>query len=162
MINFHDWVTILYFVVPILVEMIAIVAIVVTMFLYLGIVSSPFRTIVVISLWITGVTYSSSFVIFLGSHFEDKTFRGIIELITIFVGPFLPYLMLSWATSKIDVRKKGNEDKLQYINNIIKLYSIETKSKLEDSYFYFADKKHIDAAFEKFTKKIKNNKIYKG
>ena len=70
------------------------------------IVSSPFRTIVVISLWIIGVTYSSSFVIFLGSHFEDRTFRGIIELITIFVGPFLPYLMLSWATSRIDVRKK--------------------------------------------------------
>ena len=155
MINFHDWVTILYFVVPILVEMIAIVAIVVTMFLYLGIVSSSFRTIVIISLWIIGVTYSSSFVIFLGSHFEDKTFRGIVELITIFVGPFLPYLMLSWATSRIDVRKKGNEDKLQYINNIIKLYSIKARSELEDSYLYFADKKHIDAAFEKFTKKLK-------
>lgn len=40
MINFHDWLTILYFVVPILVEMIAIVAIVVTMFLYLGIFTS--------------------------------------------------------------------------------------------------------------------------
>lgn len=155
MINFYDWVTIIYFVTPILVEMIAIVAIVVTMFLYLGIVSSPFRIILIISLWIIGVTYSSSFVIFLGSHFEDRTFRGIVELTTIFVGPFLPYLMLSWATSRIDVSKKGNEDKLQYINNIIKLYSIEARSKLEDSYFYFADKKHIDAAFEKFTKKLK-------
>lgn len=158
MINFSDWLTILYFVTPILVEMVAIVAIVVTMFLYLGIVSPTFRTLVVISLWIIGVTYSSSFVIFLSSHYEDRAFRGIIELITIFVGPFLPYLMLSWATSRIDVRKKGNEDKLQYINNIIKLYSIEARSKLEDSYFYFADKKHIDAAFEKFTKKMKQTK----
>ena len=158
MINFSDWMTIIHFVVPILVEMVAIVAIVVTMFLYLGIVSSSFRTIVVISLWIIGVTYSSSFVIFLGSHFEDRTFRGIVELITIFVGPFLPYLMLSWATSRINVRSKGNEEKLQYINNIIKLYSIEARSELEDSYFYFADKKHIDAAFEKFTKKNETNK----
>ena len=155
MINFSDFMTIIHFVVPILVEMVAIVAIVTTMFLYLGIVSSSFRTIVVISLWIIGVTYSSSFVIFLGSHFEDRTFRGIIELITIFVGPFLPYLMLSWATSRINVRKKGNEDKLQYINNIIKLYSIKARSELEDSYLYFADKKHIDAAFEKFPNKLK-------
>ena len=155
MINFSDWTTIIHFVVPILVEMIAIVTIVVTMFLYLGIVSSSFRTIVVISLWVIGVTYSSSFVIFLGSHFEDKTFRGIIELITIFIGPFLPYLMLSWATAKFDVRGKGNEEKLQYINNIIKLYSMKARSDLEDSYFYFADKKHIDAAFEKFANRIK-------
>jgi hypothetical protein len=133
------------------------------MFLYLGIVSSSFRTIVVISLWIIGVTYSSSFVIFLSSHYEDRAFRGIIELIVIFVGPFLPYLMLSWATSRINVRGKGNEDKLQYINNIIKLYSIEARSELEDSYFYFADKKHIDAAFEKFANRIKKQQnIYKG
>lgn len=142
----------LSFLMPIIFEIVATLAIVVAMFYYLGIASQTFKTLVAISLWLIGVTYSSAIVMFISSHYEDRIIRGIFELVIIFIGPLAPYFILSWILSFFDIRNKKNAQDFQYIKRKIELYPEEVKEEIANSFIYLFNKNQIDKAFKRFLK----------